>query len=163
MSISRMGKSSKATRLVVRNSCALHSDTELEPTVADSESNDEDLSHSGSKAGSLDRKSQQSSKQKLSKLSKASSSKSGSRKVSEPKHMGAKGFREESRNSHSALDRLVELKANTEEMKIKQMGLRQANEEAQRKLEIAKQILGMDNVNDEVKAKANNLLFELMS
>ena len=48
-------------------------------------------------------------------------------------------------------------------MKIRQMGLRQANEEAQRKLEIAKQILGMDNVNDEVKAKANNLLFELMS
>ena len=77
--------------------------------------------------------------------------------------MGVKGFKEESRNSLSALDRLVELKANTEEMKIKQMGLRQAGEESQRKFDIAKQILGMDNASDEVKAKANQILFELMS
>lgn len=158
---SRMGKSSKATRPVARNSNALLSDTE--PAISDSDSDEEVLSHSGSKAAFLNQKSQQSSKQKDLKPSKPSKLKSGSRKVSEPKHMGAKGFKEESRNSLSALDRLVELKASTEEMKIKQMGLRQAGEESQRKFDIAKQILGMDNASDEVKAKANQLLFELMT
>ena len=160
MSLSRMGKSSKATRPVVRNSNALLSD--VEPTISDSDSDDEDSSHSGSKAAFLSQKSKQKDL-KTSKVSKSLKLKSGSRKVSEPKHMGAKGFKEESRNSLSALDRLVELKANTEEMKIKQMGLRQAGEESQRKFDIAKQILGMDNASDEVKAKANQILFELMS
>ncbi|KIL55498.1 hypothetical protein M378DRAFT_17904 [Amanita muscaria Koide BX008] len=160
----RMGKSSKVTRSVVRNSCAPLSDAE--PTVGNSESSDnEESSRSGSKAGSPISK-PQSSKLKSSKHAKASKSlklKAGSRKVSEPKHVGAKGFKEESRGSVSALDRLVELKANIEEMKIKRMGSQQAAEAAQRKFEIAKQVMEMDNVSDEVKAKANELLLQLMS
>ncbi|KAF8232636.1 hypothetical protein L208DRAFT_1423066 [Tricholoma matsutake] len=159
-----MGKTSKVTCPVVRNSCAPLSDAE--PTVVDSESDNEESSHSGSKASSPNHQSQQSSKQKSSKPSKASKAlkvNAGSQKVSELKHVGAKGFKEDSHNSLSALDQLVELKANAEEMKIKQMSLQQAGEEAQCKFDIAKQILAMDHVSDEVKVKANNLLFELMS
>lgn len=48
-------------------------------------------------------------------------------------------------------------------MKIKQMNLWQTGEESQHKFDIGKQILGMDNVSDEVKAKSNELLFKLMS
>ena len=47
MSSSRMGKSSKATHPVARNSNALLSDTE--PAISDSDSDEEVLSHSGSK------------------------------------------------------------------------------------------------------------------
>ena len=61
------------------------------------------------------------------------------------------------------MERLVELKANAEEMKIKWMKSLQAIEEAQRKFDIAKQVMGMDNASDEVKAKANELLLQLMS
>lgn len=61
------------------------------------------------------------------------------------------------------MERLVELKANAEEMKIKRMKSLQVIEEAQRKFDIAKQVMGMDNASDEVKAKANELLLQLMS
>ena len=61
------------------------------------------------------------------------------------------------------MERLVELKANAEAMKIKRMKSLQAIEEAQRKFDIAKQVMGMDNASDEVKAKANELLLQLMS
>jgi hypothetical protein len=43
------------------------------------------------------------------------------------------------------------------------MSSQQAHKEAQHKFDIAKQILMMDNVSDEVKAKANALLLEMMS
>ena len=128
-------------------SCSPLSNTNL--TVVNSDSSNESL-HSISRP-------------KPAKASKSSKLKAGSQKVSEPKHVGAKGFKEESRNSLSALERLVELKANAEEMKIKQMVSRQAAEEAQRKFDIAKQVMGMDNASDEVKAKANELLLQLMS
>ncbi|KIL57041.1 hypothetical protein M378DRAFT_1031598 [Amanita muscaria Koide BX008] len=129
--VNRMGKSSKVTRPVVQNSCAPLSDVEL--TILDSESSDD---------------SRQSSKHsKRSKSSKPSSkSKAGSRNVSEPKHSGAKGFRVESRGSLSAIDRLVELKASTEELRIKRMNLQQNTSESQRKLEVAKTVLEMDNL-----------------
>jgi hypothetical protein len=47
-------------------------------------------------------------------------------------------------------------------MKIKRMNAQQANEETQRKLAVAKIALEMDNVSDEVKAKANDILLWLM-
>lgn len=73
MSMSRMGKSSKATYLVVRNSSALLSDAEQ--TDANSESDDEDFSGSHSSLKVVNQKSQQSTKKHDLKLSKASASK----------------------------------------------------------------------------------------
>jgi hypothetical protein len=90
-------------------------------------------------------------------------SKGSSRKVSEVKHQPASGFREDSRKSISSLDRLVDLKAHAEEMKIERMAAQQVVEESQRKLEVAKLALGLENVSDEVKAKANDILLQLMS
>jgi hypothetical protein len=107
-----MGKSSKVACSVVCNSCAPLSDIEV--TIVDSDDDDDESSHSGSKAGSPNHQTPQSSKP--SKALKAMKLKTSSRKVSEPMHMGVKGFKEETRNSLSALDQLVELKANAEEI-----------------------------------------------
>ena len=75
-------------------------------TVVDSESDDdEESSHSGSKAGFPNRQSKESSKQKFSKPSRTSKAlklnAADSQKVSEPKRMGAKcsSFKEDSRSS----------------------------------------------------------------
>lgn len=90
-----MGKSSKVTHSVVRNSCSPLSDAE--PTIVDSESDDQESSHSGSKAGSPNCQSKETSKP--SKTSKALKLNAGSQEVSEPKYMDAKCFKGESRNS----------------------------------------------------------------
>ena len=114
MCISRAGKSSKVTHSVVRNSCFSLSDAES--TVVDSD--DEESSHSGSKAGSPNCQSKE-SKQKLSKpfkTSKALKVNAGFQNVSEPKHMGAKCFTGESRDSISVFD---ELKRKFDEIKRK--------------------------------------------
>lgn len=92
--ISRMGKFSTVTHSVVRNSCTLISDAE--PAVVDSESDGEESSHSGSKAGSPNCQFKESSK--TLKLN------AGSQKVSES---GAKCFKGESRNSLLVMDRLI--------------------------------------------------------
>jgi len=57
----------------------------------------------------------------------------------------------------------VDLKAHAEEMKIQHIAAQQVVEESQCKLEVAKLALGMENVSDEVKAKANDILLQLMS
>lgn len=136
--------------------------------LVDSESSDgEESSHSGSKSKSDSPKCKSSRSLKHSKPFKSSKSlgksKATSQKVSELKHLGAKGFREESCSSLSTLDRLVELKASTEEMKIKQMNSQQAAKEAQCKLKVAKLALEMDNMSEEVKVRANDLFLQLMS
>jgi hypothetical protein len=140
---------------VVQNSAVPLSDVELMPFHSES-SDDEKSSRSDSKA--------KSPKSKPTKPSKSHKGKSGdgSQKVSEGKHESARGFQDKSHDLLSSLNQLVELKAKTEEMKIKRMNAQQANEETQRKLAVAKMVLEMDNVSDEVKAKANDILLWLM-
>jgi hypothetical protein len=154
-----LGKSSKVTRPVIRNSATPLSDIESTPVDSDS-SADEKPSHSHSRSNSPKPKLVKSSQPSKSSKGK---SKDSSRKVSEVKHQSANGFREDSRKSISSLDRLVDLKAHAEEMKIQRIAAQQVVEESQRKLEVAKLALGMENVSDEVKAKANDILLQLMS
>jgi hypothetical protein len=75
----------------------------------------------------------------------------------------AKGFRHQSRNSLSSLDQLMELKAKTEELKLRSLASKQQNDKANRKLEVARMALATDNVSEAVKARANDIFLQLMS
>lgn len=149
MCISRMRKGSKVTHpVVVRNSCSSLSDAE--PTVVDFEPDDQESSRSGSKAGSPNCQSKESSKP--SKSSKTLKLNAGSQEVSEAKYMDEKCFKAESCNSlfdefkRKTLDRLVE----------------KTQREAQRILDIAKQIQVMDNLSDESKAEVYEIIFQMI-
>jgi hypothetical protein len=154
-----LGKSSKVTRPVIQNLATPLSDIKSTPVDSDS-SADEKPSHSHSRSNSPKPKLVKSSQPLKSSKGK---SKDSSWKVSAVKHQSANGFREDSRKSISSLDQLVDLKAHAKEMKIQHIAAQQVVEESQHKLEVEKLALGMENVSDEVKAKANDILLQLMS
>jgi hypothetical protein len=137
MCISRMGKKSSNSKVThsVRNSCSPLSDAE--PPVVDSESDDEESSHCGSKAGSPHLK------------LKADAQ---AQKLSEPKRIGAKCFKGESHDSLSIVD---ELKRSYFDRLMQQ-----ATEDTERKFDIAKRIQVMDELSDELKAEIYQMIFQ---
>jgi hypothetical protein len=145
-----MGKSSKVSRAAVRNSTAQLSDSD--PISSGHESDNTPSPPPKTKTP----------KSRGKPATKPKSKNAPGQRVSEEKHHHAKGFKNQSMESMSAIEALVRVKTESERMKQETLAARLKAEENNRKFEVAKMILGMDTTSDEAKAKANATLIGLL-